>query len=182
MDLDEGGLRYSDNKYFDPFSSDDETSEDEIFEGRCDEQTYVPCPSEEAGRTRTVHQNAELSQSVATAEDIENVAAEQVGGSEERIHKEFPQFNGKDLTVLTMNDMKGVYFPTVEAGEELYALHSKLVGFSVRKDRLETDVNGLVIRRQWVCSKQGEAVSQRRQRKKVVCKNKTGKENTSALP
>ncbi|XP_040369927.1 protein FAR1-RELATED SEQUENCE 5-like isoform X2 [Rosa chinensis] len=71
-----------------------------------------------------------------------------------------------------MDDMMGVYFPTVEEAEKFYSLYSRILGFSVRRDRLQKEGNGLVVRRQWVCSKQGLA-SIKCRKQKGVDKNKT---------
>ncbi|KAL6208506.1 hypothetical protein ACLB2K_019455 [Fragaria x ananassa] len=69
-------------------------------------------------------------------------------------------FNGKEFSKLCLDDLKDVYFPTVLEAERFYCLYSRSVGFNIRRSRSEIDENGKVIRRRWVCSKEGKSPGQ----------------------
>ncbi|KAK9932449.1 hypothetical protein M0R45_019687 [Rubus argutus] len=56
-----------------------------------------------------------------------------------------------------MKDLENVDFATVDEAEKLYTYYSHVVGFSTRRYKLDRDRDGVVIRRGWVCSKQGLA-------------------------
>ncbi|KAL5812278.1 hypothetical protein ACOSQ3_027228 [Xanthoceras sorbifolium] len=53
------------------------------------------------------------------------------------------------------NDVLGKEFVNVQEAEKYYHKYSYLKGFSVRKDDLHHDKNGLITIRRWVCSKEG---------------------------
>ncbi|KAL6196532.1 hypothetical protein ACLB2K_032147 [Fragaria x ananassa] len=69
-------------------------------------------------------------------------------------------FNRKEFSKLCLDDLKDVYFLTVLEAERFYYLYSRIVGFSVRRSRREMNENGQVIRRRWVCSKEGKSLGQ----------------------
>ncbi|KAM5578706.1 protein FAR1-RELATED SEQUENCE 5-like, partial [Rosa sericea] len=65
-------------------------------------------------------------------------------------------FNGKKYEDLRSSDMIGVEFSSVEAVDTFYAYYSLAMGFSFRKEKLCRNAAQVVVRRQLVCSKEGE--------------------------
>ncbi|KAI8559641.1 hypothetical protein RHMOL_Rhmol04G0189000 [Rhododendron molle] len=66
--------------------------------------------------------------------------------------------NGLDdyrLDELTEEDVYEMIFDSDEYGERFYNAYAKVKGFSVRKDNIHKDNEGIVISRKWVCSKEG---------------------------
>ncbi|KAL6142132.1 hypothetical protein ACLB2K_060415 [Fragaria x ananassa] len=80
-------------------------------------------------------------------------------------------FNGKHYRDLTLDDLKNVVFKSVEEAEKFYLYYSVAKGFSMRKHKLGwNSKKTLIIRRQMVCSRQGE-----RNNKDGLCyKNRKG--------
>jgi zinc finger SWIM domain-containing protein 3 len=80
----------------------------------------------------------------------------------------FLQFNGKHYKDLSMKDLEGVHFKTIEEAEKFYTYYSLVVGFSVRKHKLDMDRDDpfLVVRREWVCSKEGKAEMKAKKKRK----------------
>ncbi|KAL6127467.1 hypothetical protein ACLB2K_070832 [Fragaria x ananassa] len=65
-------------------------------------------------------------------------------------------YRGKPYKDLTLEDLVGVEFATIEEVEKFYSSYSLAKGFSMRKHRLDKNRAGtLVTRRDLVCSKEG---------------------------
>ncbi|PRQ32077.1 putative transcription factor FAR family [Rosa chinensis] len=65
-------------------------------------------------------------------------------------------FNGKKYEDLRSSDMIGVEFSSVKEVDTFYAYYSLAMGFSFRKEKLCRNAAQVVVRRQLVCSKEGE--------------------------
>ncbi|KAL6124641.1 hypothetical protein ACLB2K_077153 [Fragaria x ananassa] len=162
MDTDEGGgLRYSDHLYFDIITSDDDEPEVEMSSmvGRCPEVTS----STDEGTDRTPpNESVDLRrQQGMTQEDEKMPDYDDESLQQQYFHQMGTGlFNGKKFSKLCLDDLKDVYFPTVLEVERFYYLYLRIVGFSVRRSRREMDENGRVIRRCWVCSKEGKSAGQ----------------------
>ncbi|KAI8554725.1 hypothetical protein RHMOL_Rhmol05G0120700 [Rhododendron molle] len=59
------------------------------------------------------------------------------------------------LDELTEEDVYEMVFYSDEDGERFYNAYAKVKGFSVRKDNIHKDNEGIVTSRKWVCSKEG---------------------------
>ncbi|XP_062028647.1 protein FAR1-RELATED SEQUENCE 5-like [Rosa rugosa] len=176
MDTDEGGLRYNDHIYHETLPSDEDESEDEmsIRFGKC---TEVTARSKEATGSGKPAESTELRKSPGIAQEDKTLPDVGVERPEFVKHTGAAQLNGKHFEDLTMDDMKAVYFPTVQEAEKFLSLYSRILGFSIRRDRLQKEGNDMVVRRQWVCSKQGLA-SMKSSKHKGVDKNKFTKHQT----
>ncbi|KAL6208074.1 hypothetical protein ACLB2K_019026 [Fragaria x ananassa] len=76
-------------------------------------------------------------------------------------------FNGKHYRDLTLDDLKNVVFKSVDEAEKFYLYYSVAKSFSMRKHKLGWNSKKiLIIRRQMVCSMQGE---RNNSNKKSVC-------------
>ncbi|KAL6202080.1 hypothetical protein ACLB2K_025791 [Fragaria x ananassa] len=157
MDTDEGGLRYSDHVYFDIVTSDDDEPEVEMSSivGRCPE---VMSHTDEGTDWTPPFESVDLRRPRGTTQEDE----EMLDYDDESLQQQYFHqmgiglFNGKEFSILCLDDLKDVYFPTVLEAEWLYYLYSRIVEFNVRRSRRELDENGRVIRRRWVCSKKGK--------------------------
>ncbi|KAL6182214.1 hypothetical protein ACLB2K_043637 [Fragaria x ananassa] len=56
---------------------------------------------------------------------------------------------------LRYEDLKEVDFESVEEVDTFYSFYSLAMGFSFRKEKLDKNIYGIVVRRQLVCSKEG---------------------------
>lgn len=65
-------------------------------------------------------------------------------------------FNGKKYEELTIEDFKDIEFNDINKAEKFYSCYSRVIGFSIRRKKLDKGQCGNVIRRQWVCSRQGK--------------------------
>ncbi|KAK9912722.1 hypothetical protein M0R45_036571 [Rubus argutus] len=67
------------------------------------------------------------------------------------------QYRGKPYKDLTLDDLKGVEFKSIEEVDKFYSYYSLAKGFNMRKNKLDKNRAGtVVIRRQLVCSKEGK--------------------------
>ncbi|XP_050368420.1 protein FAR1-RELATED SEQUENCE 5-like [Argentina anserina] len=73
------------------------------------------------------------------------------------------RYRGKLYKDLTLEDLKGVEFNSIEEVDNFYIYYSLAKGFSVRKYKLDKNRSGTqVIRRKLVCSKEGKRKSARK--------------------
>ncbi|XP_040364040.1 protein FAR1-RELATED SEQUENCE 5-like [Rosa chinensis] len=71
--------------------------------------------------------------------------------------QDFTLFRGKPYQDLTLDDLKEVEFNTIEEVDRFYNYYSLAKGFSMRKYKQDKNRAGtLIIRRQLVCSRQGQ--------------------------
>ncbi|KAM5585610.1 hypothetical protein ABKV19_004813 [Rosa sericea] len=75
---------------------------------------------------------------------------------EEAEMQDCTRYRGKLYKDLKLEDLKEVEFNSIEEVDKFYSYYSLAKGFSVRKQKLDKNRAGLVIRRQLVCSKQGK--------------------------
>ncbi|XP_024163625.1 protein FAR1-RELATED SEQUENCE 5 [Rosa chinensis] len=66
------------------------------------------------------------------------------------------EYNGKNFRELTVKDFDGTYFKTIEDAEKFYEIYSAALGFRLRRQKCDRGLSGTVLRRVWVCSKQGQ--------------------------
>lgn len=64
-------------------------------------------------------------------------------------------YKGKRYEDLRYEDLKEVDFESVEEVDTFYSFYSLAMGFSFRKEKLDKNIYGIVVRRQLVCSKEG---------------------------
>ncbi|XP_024169330.1 uncharacterized protein LOC112175817 [Rosa chinensis] len=146
MENNEGGVCYTDHLYHSSFPSDEEVSDDDgLLQIGEDEEGFF-CDGGEKGLGHT----SEIGNDKCHLMDMETLDGTNIGGCVD--------LNGKDYSNLNMDDMKDVVFSSVCEAEKFYHLYSRVIGFSTRKDRkVRAYRSEFVIRREWVCSKQGKA-------------------------
>ncbi|KAL6185796.1 hypothetical protein ACLB2K_041922 [Fragaria x ananassa] len=158
MDTDKGGLRYSDHLYFDIITSDDDEPEVEMSSmfGRCPE---VTSRTDEGTDGTPPSESVDLRRQRGTTQEDEEMSNYDDGSLQQQYFHQMGTglFNGKEFSKLCLDDLKDVYFPTILEAEQFYYLYSRIVGLNVRRSRKEMDENGQVIRRHWVCSKEGKS-------------------------
>lgn len=161
MENDDVGLRYSDCAYYCSYSSDEHDLEDDSFVG-----VFEDCPEDtpmhdyrgsdrwtKAGHTPSADPKRSPNQEDQSKEDAR---------SEDWCS--YVRFNGQNIKKLCLKDFDGVGFTSVDDAEKMYAYYSHVVGFSTRRFKLDKDREGLIVRREWVCSKQGQSPGQMKKR------------------
>ncbi|KAL6194747.1 hypothetical protein ACLB2K_035823 [Fragaria x ananassa] len=75
--------------------------------------------------------------------------------SESNYYDSVENEEGKRYEDLRYEDLKEVDFESVEEVDTFYSFYSLAMGFSFRKEKLDKNIYGIVVRRQLVCSKEG---------------------------
>ena len=61
----------------------------------------------------------------------------------------------KVLQGISIEEVYKLQFNCIDEAETFYNMFAKVTGFSIRKEDLKRDKNGVIISRKWVCSREG---------------------------
>ncbi|KAK9289585.1 hypothetical protein L1049_007741 [Liquidambar formosana] len=84
----------------------------------------------------------------------------------------YPPLN-KRLNEVTTDEVFSMTFNNIDKAKSFYNSYAKVVGFSVRKDDLSKDKDGIIVSRSWVCSKEGIRLQKHLQRPDRQCEAKS---------
>lgn len=56
---------------------------------------------------------------------------------------------------ISVSNVKGLEFDSVEEAKRFYRKYAMLIGFGVRKDLMFCTIEGIVLKRRWVCCRAG---------------------------
>ncbi|KAK9900947.1 hypothetical protein M0R45_002347 [Rubus argutus] len=154
---DDGGLRYSDRTYYCSFSSDEDDSEDDSFDGVFkDYPEDTPMSDYTSSDKRMKHGYTPSAERKRTPnpedKSKEDASLDDWCG--------YVCFNGKNIKKLCLKDFDGVGFASVDDAEKMYTYYSHVVSFSTRRFKLDKDKKGQIVRRRYVCSIQGQSLGQ----------------------
>ncbi|CAL2256085.1 unnamed protein product [Prunus armeniaca] len=65
------------------------------------------------------------------------------------------EYDGLNFQNMSIADFAEREFAKVEEAERFYCNYALAIGFSIRRSRLRRSKGGVVMGRQWVCSKEG---------------------------
>ena len=61
----------------------------------------------------------------------------------------------KVLQGISIEEVYKLQFNCIDEAETFYSMFAKVTGFSIRKEDLKRDKNGVIISQKWVCSREG---------------------------
>ncbi|KAL6144385.1 hypothetical protein ACLB2K_055078 [Fragaria x ananassa] len=153
-EIDDGGLRFSEENYYHQLSSDGEDSEnenvvedlDDVGDDETNRGGKGDCENEEKG-VESKEYGDELTNEVTNGG---------IGGGFDSEWLSLLQ--GKNMKMLRLEDVKDIGFTSVQQAEQFYSYYSYIVGFSTKRYKIEKrHVKGteVIFRRAWACSKEG---------------------------
>ncbi|KAL6176092.1 hypothetical protein ACLB2K_052728 [Fragaria x ananassa] len=156
-EIDDGGLRFSEEKYYQQTDSDGEESDIANVTEDCDDYKEEAKSNIEKGDNGKFVEDKIGMDSNKCVNDLEEGV--KVGGLRAVFETDwFLHLEGKNMKTLKLEDIEDISFRNLDEAEQFYSYYGFIMGFSIRKNKMDKlVVNGVevVVRRSWNCSKEG---------------------------